>query len=68
MRLTTTGTICAFHNDKLESIVDDPFHGLWRGQEDLCSVGEALVRLVEKADRYMGTYEPIYRKRLAKLV
>ncbi|MCJ1384721.1 hypothetical protein MMC17_007839 [Xylographa soralifera] len=62
-----TGTICAFRNESTGSRIEAPFEDSFeqiRHTSDWCLV---LMRIVNEADESMGSYEPIYRTRLAKL-
>ena len=62
------GTICVFLNETTASSVDDRFKEIWEQQQDVHDWADILVQIIRKADRCMGSYEPTYRKRLAKLV
>jgi hypothetical protein len=48
--------------------MDDLFKGNWGEPIDYTDWGQVLIELVNKADKSMGSYEPIYRKRLSRLV
>ena len=62
------GTICMFRNETIGSNVDDRFKEIWEQQRNIHGWADILVQIIRKADRCMGSYEPTYRKRLAKLV
>ena len=62
------GTVCIFRNQTIGSNVDDRFKEIWEQQRNLHGWADILVQIIRKADRCMGSYEPTYRKRLAKLV
>ena len=49
--------------------MDDPFKEIWNLQPDGArSLAEILIYLVNNADKCMGSYEAVYRKRLSSLV
>jgi len=56
-------TICAFRNESM----DDPFKEIWNELNGPQDLGQLLIRLVNSADKCMGSYEPTYRKRLSSL-
>lgn len=56
-------TICAFRNENMV----DHFEDIWGKSIDPQNWGQVLVRIVNNADKCMGSYEPTYRKRLSSL-
>ncbi|KUJ16671.1 uncharacterized protein LY89DRAFT_684771 [Mollisia scopiformis] len=56
-------TICAFRNESM----DDPFKEIWGDMNGPQDMGHLLIQLVNNADKCMGSYESIYRKRLSSL-
>jgi hypothetical protein len=48
--------------------MDDVFKGIWGESIAYADWGQVLIQLVNKADKYMGSYEPTYRRRLSRLV
>lgn len=62
------GTVCVFRNETIGSNVNDQFKEIWEHHRNVRGWADILVQIIRKSDRYMGSYEPTYRKRLAKLV
>ena len=62
------GTVCIFRNETIGLNVSDQFKEIWEQQRNVYGWADILVQIIRIADRRMGSYEPTYRKRLARLV
>ena len=62
------GTVCVFRNETIGPTFNDRFKEIWEQQRNVHGWADILVQIIRKADRYTGSYEATYRKRLAKLV
>ncbi|MCJ1397255.1 hypothetical protein MMC11_000447 [Xylographa trunciseda] len=60
-------TICAFRNESTGSRNEAPFEDTVEPIRHTSDWPLVLLRIVNEADESMGSYEPIYRTRLAKL-